>query len=89
MNEDLECGPLILQFWRVIEQAVTVLPGNRIMVVGGEGDYDNNTNWKYPKHVNEVNLPPKACYILLSAYLFRWKSLVEVVTVDKFEHHLF
>jgi N-acetylneuraminic acid mutarotase len=34
--------------------AVTVLPGDKMMVVGGEGHYDNNMNWKYPKHVNEI-----------------------------------
>lgn len=38
----------------VHEQGATVLPGNRIMLVGGEGDYDNNVTYKYPKHVNEV-----------------------------------
>lgn len=36
------------------DAGATVLPGNRIMVVGGEGDYDNSTSFKYPKHVNEV-----------------------------------
>lgn len=35
-------------------QAVTVLPGNLLMLVGGEGHYDNNADYKYPKHVNEV-----------------------------------
>lgn len=38
----------------VLQQGATVLPGNRIMLVGGEGQYNNNTDYKYPKHVNEV-----------------------------------
>jgi hypothetical protein len=25
------------------------------MLVGGEGHYDNNSSYKYPKHVNEVS----------------------------------
>lgn len=34
--------------------AITVLPGDKLMVVGGEGHYDNDAYFKYPKHVNEV-----------------------------------
>ncbi|CAM6127266.1 unnamed protein product [Calypogeia fissa] len=34
--------------------AVTVLPGDMLMVVGGEGHYDNDQDFKYPKHTNEV-----------------------------------
>jgi hypothetical protein len=34
--------------------AVTVLPGDKLMVVGGEGHYGDDSLWKYPKHVNEV-----------------------------------
>lgn len=36
------------------DAGATVLPGNRIMLVGGEGQYDNNLDYKYPKHVNEI-----------------------------------
>ncbi|KAG0575426.1 hypothetical protein KC19_5G002900 [Ceratodon purpureus] len=36
------------------DAGATVLPGNRIMVIGGEGHYQNNTTYKYPKHVNEI-----------------------------------
>lgn len=36
------------------DAGATVLPGNRILIVGGEGHYDNNSSYKYPKHVNEV-----------------------------------
>lgn len=36
------------------DAGATVLPGNRIMVIGGEGHYRNNEQYKYPKHVNEV-----------------------------------
>lgn len=38
----------------VVGQGATVLPGNRILIVGGEGHYDNKSSYKYPKHVNEV-----------------------------------
>jgi len=36
------------------DAGVAVLPGERIMLIGGEGHYNNNSDFKYPKHVNEV-----------------------------------
>jgi len=36
------------------DAAISVLPGNLLMLVGGEGHYDNDQNFKYPKHVNEI-----------------------------------
>jgi hypothetical protein len=46
-----------------------VLPGNLLMLVGGEGHYDNDQNFKYPKHVNEVlfylpGFPPFPCILV-------------------------
>lgn len=65
-----------------VAQAVAVLPGNRIMLIGGEGHYDNNATYKYPKHVNEVCIvPPPHCklkdlvvcclHILTTSFKFR------------------
>lgn len=36
------------------DAAIVVLQGERIMLVGGEGHYENYSDFKYPKHVNEV-----------------------------------
>ncbi|MCO5596817.1 hypothetical protein L7F22_050887 [Adiantum nelumboides] len=36
------------------DAAVTVLEGDRLMLVGGEGHYRDNEQFKYPKHVTEV-----------------------------------
>lgn len=36
------------------DAGIAVLQGDRIMLVGGEGHYRGNQNFKYPKHVNEV-----------------------------------
>lgn len=36
------------------DAGIAVLEGDRIMLVGGEGHYRDNSNFKYPKHVNEV-----------------------------------
>lgn len=56
---------LNLHLW----QAISVLPGNLLMLVGGEGHYDNDQNLKYPKHVNEVlfylpAFPPFPCILI-------------------------
>lgn len=36
------------------DAGIAVLEGDRIMLVGGEGHYRDDSNFKYPKHVNEV-----------------------------------
>ncbi|EFJ25149.1 hypothetical protein SELMODRAFT_413878 [Selaginella moellendorffii] len=36
------------------DAAALVLPGNKLMIVGGEGHYREKDIFKYPKHVNEV-----------------------------------
>ncbi|KAH7437886.1 hypothetical protein KP509_05G093800 [Ceratopteris richardii] len=36
------------------DAAIAVLEGNKLMLVGGEGHYRDQDNYKYPKHVNEV-----------------------------------
>lgn len=35
-------------------KAIALLDGDRIMLVGGEGHYHDNDDYKYPKHVTEV-----------------------------------
>lgn len=36
------------------DAAIAVLEGDRIMLVGGEGHYRDNDDYKYPKHVTEI-----------------------------------
>lgn len=36
------------------DAGIALLPGERIMLIGGEGHYKDNSDFKYPKHVNEV-----------------------------------
>ncbi|GLJ38587.1 hypothetical protein SUGI_0786750 [Cryptomeria japonica] len=36
------------------DAGIVLLPGDKIMLIGGEGHYKNQSDFKYPKHVNEV-----------------------------------
>uniref|UniRef100_A0A0D6R9A4 Attractin/MKLN-like beta-propeller domain-containing protein n=1 Tax=Araucaria cunninghamii TaxID=56994 RepID=A0A0D6R9A4_ARACU len=36
------------------DAGIALLPGDKIMLIGGEGHYKNESDFKYPKHVNEV-----------------------------------